>query len=156
MFQKGIKKKHKGKIRNELKKTYTRLHNNFIKDINNKKIVFNSEFSNYIDSLTNSIVKSNSDLIKSELKVFVTRHNSPNALSMGNGFVLINMGLFKYLKTEAQLVSVLTHEIAHELLKHSEKNIIKNTRLEISKTNKEQVRKIKKRNSISSLKLLEL
>ncbi|WBX78492.1 M48 family metalloprotease [Tenacibaculum ovolyticum] len=94
--------------------------------------------------------------MKSELKVFVTRHNSPNALSMGNGFVLINMGLFKYLKTEAQLVSVLTHEIAHELLKHSEKNIIKNTRLEISKTNKEQVRKIKKRNSISSLKLLEL
>lgn len=144
-FKKELKKKHKGKIRNELKKTYTRLHNNFIKDINNKKIVFNSEFSNYIDSLTNSIVKSNSDLIKSKLKVFVTRHNSPNALSMGNGFVLINMGLFKYLKTEAQLVSVLTHEIAHQLLKHSEKNIIKNTRLEISKTNKEQVRKIKKK-----------
>jgi len=124
LFKKSLKKLYKGDIRKEVEKSYTFLNTDFVKNIEKKRLVFNPIFSDYIQNLTNNIIKNNSDLSSDKLTIYISRHNSPNAVSMGNGVILLNMGLFKYLENEAQLVSVITHEIAHLKLKHAENNII--------------------------------
>ncbi|WP_299103764.1 M48 family metallopeptidase [uncultured Tenacibaculum sp.] len=143
-FEKQLRKKYKGKIRKEIQKSYLGLHDDFKKIVKKKELIFESKFSQYIDSLTHIISKNNSHLITNDIKVFVTKHNSPNALSLGNGYILINMGLFKYLKNEGQIVSVMSHEIAHQLLRHSEKNIISRATSETSKSKQIKIKKLKK------------
>ncbi|MBA6156540.1 M48 family metalloprotease [Tenacibaculum sp. S7007] len=142
--KKQLKKKYKGKVRKKIEEYYSLIHKDFTKNIRKKKLIFNSDFPIYIDSLTNLVIKSNPTLINEKLKVYITKHNTPNALSMGNGFILMHMGLFKYLENEAQITSVLCHEIAHQLLEHSQKNILNKIKLETSKKSKNQVKKIKK------------
>ncbi|WP_028893016.1 M48 family metallopeptidase [Tenacibaculum sp. 47A_GOM-205m] len=144
LFKKSFKKLYKGDIRKEVEKSYTFLNTDFVKNIEKKRLVFNPIFSDYIQNLTNNIIKNNSDLSSDKLTIYVSRHNSPNAVSMGNGVILLNMGLFKYLENEAQLVSVITHEIAHLKLKHAENNIIYKAKLNTSKEKKQQSKEIKK------------
>jgi len=75
----------------------------------------------------------------------MTKHNSPNALSMGNGYILLHMGLFKHLKNEAQLVAILSHEIAHQVLNHTENSILYSAQLETSDEKKKEAKRIKKK-----------
>ena len=145
LLKETFKKKYSKKIRKEITTSYEDLFKNFSKDIENKKLVFNSEFSDYIDSLTFSIIKSNKVLLHENLEVYITKYNAPNALSMGNGYILLNMGLFKYLDNEAQLTAVLSHEIAHQVLKHSEKSIHYNAVSETSFEKQKQANRIKKK-----------
>lgn len=146
IFNKELKKSYKGKKRKKIIQSYTELYNTFLKDIKKKKLVFNTHFTSYIDSITQSLIDNNDTLLKNrKLRVYVTKNNSPNALSMGRGFVLLNMGLFKYLKNEDQLAAVLSHEIAHQILNHTKKNILHTVNLETSKEKREQSKKIKKK-----------
>lgn len=144
-LKKIIKKEYRGEIRKQVKMSYEKLFENFSKDIESRKLVFNTIFSTYIDSLKFAIISSNKNLIDTNIDVYISKHNSPNALSMGYGYILLNMGLFKYLENEDQLAAVLSHEIAHQLLKHSEKNIFQNAKLETSTEKKKQAKRIKKK-----------
>lgn len=145
LLEKSIKKKYKKLIRKEIINSYEGLFYNLKKDIKKKELVFNAEFATYIDSLKNTILKNNTELISEDLNVYITKHNSPNALSLGNGYIFLNMGLFKYLENEAQLVSVLSHEMGHQILKHSENSILHSAKSETSVENKEEAKRIKKK-----------
>lgn len=107
-------------------------------------MVFNPIFTDYLDTLTSEIISKNPELKSKNLKFFISRHNSPNALSTGNGVIIINMGLFKHLENEAQLASVIAHEIAHQKLNHTENSIIYNAKLNTSKEKKRQAKEIRR------------
>lgn len=144
LFKKEIRKTHKGKIRKVITQSYIDLYEAFLKDVRKKKLVFNINFTKYIDSITQSLVNKNKNLIQNQkLRVYITKNNSPNALSMGRGFILLNMGLFKYMKNESQFAAVLSHEIAHQILYHSKKNILYSAELETSEEKKNQSKKIR-------------
>ncbi|MFO0599644.1 MAG: M48 family metallopeptidase [Myxococcaceae bacterium] len=49
----------------------------------------------------------------------VLESETPNALSAPGGYVFVTSGLLKKVTNEAQLAGVLSHEIAHVVLKHS-------------------------------------
>lgn len=143
-FKKHLKKNYKGKFRKEVEFSYENLHKDFTKNIEKKRLVFNPIFDDYLNNLSKKIIDENPILANDNLRFFVSRHNSPNAMSLGNGVIIINMGLFKYLENEAQLVSVITHEIAHQKLEHAKKNILYKAKLNTSKEKKNEAKEIRR------------
>jgi len=144
-IKKNIKKEYKGDLRKEIDLSYTEIFELIENKVEDKEIVFNQEFSDYINAITDEIVTSNSNAISNKsIKAYITKHNSPNALSAGNGYIFLNMGLFKYLKNEAQLASVLCHEMAHDILEHSKNSIINSAEQETSDEKKSLAKKIRR------------
>ncbi len=79
----------------------------------------------YLQSLVQKIISSNAELANNDARVVFSRDWWPNAYSMGDGTIAINAGLMVYLNSEAELVFVLCHELAHYFLDHTNKAIQK-------------------------------
>ncbi len=88
-----------------------------------KEIITHPETQAYLTELANEIFRSNPQMDKREVRIFFSRSFYPNALSMGEGTILFNIGLFHRLKNESQAAFVLCHELAHYYLNHSNNNI---------------------------------
>ena len=146
IIQKKNKKLYKGDFRQEVNSSYSNVFKNISKIVKDKEIVFNKIFTNYIDSITQTIVSNNKDIIKGKLiEPYVIRSNGLNAYSAGNSYVFLNMGIFKYLKNEAQLAAILSHEISHDILEHSKKSILASADLQTSKEKKKESKYLSKK-----------
>lgn len=73
--------------------------------------------SSYIQNLGNKIAP---DIGKShiDLEFYVLRDPTPNAMALPNGGIYLNIGLISLLENEAQVASVLAHEISHVIYRH--------------------------------------
>ncbi|GAL66560.1 M48 family metalloprotease [Jejuia pallidilutea] len=131
-FNQDIKSNYKGKLRKEILGIYTEYQSHLNEILENKKLLFDSRFGTYLDSLFNTLVENNPDLKDENIKVFLSKEPSPNAFSIGNGTIVTNIGLFCSLENEYQLLSVIAHEAAHELLKHSHNSIVNQSNLNVS------------------------
>ncbi|PQJ78929.1 M48 family metalloprotease [Polaribacter porphyrae] len=144
LFYKNLKKLYRGKKRKEITKLYKSSDDEFISTIKKNRFVFDKRFTKYTDSIVNVVIGNNDDLKNLELDVYISKNPSVNAINIGKGKIILNIGLFKYLQNEDQLISILSHEIAHEKLQHVNNNIIHIAELQTSKKRKEQARKIRK------------
>jgi predicted Zn-dependent protease len=88
-----------------------------------KEIYTSPAASAYLNQLVKEIVVNNPTLSNLPLNCYFSRSGNPNASYVGEGIILINMGLFNRLQNESQLAFVICHEIAHQYLKHSENTI---------------------------------
>lgn len=143
-INKELKKKYKGKTRTQILDIYEETQEYFLKSIKKKVFIYDNRFKKYTDSLLTEILNKNPDLSNENIKLLVTRHNTPNAANLGDGTIIINMGLFKYLENEYQLLSVISHEISHQKLQHVSNNIELKVNRSNSKENYSKTKKIKK------------
>ena len=142
-FNKLISKKYKGKLGVQIKKTYKEAQKSFLNIIEKKKLTFDKRFQDYTDSLSNSIIKSNPLLADEPIKILIAKDPEANALSIGDGTVILNLGLFAVVENEHQFASVLSHELAHQILQHTEATIVFRAEYEVSKEKREQTRAIR-------------
>lgn len=77
----------------------------------------------YLQSIVQKIVSANTELAKTDARIVFSRDWWPNAYSMGDGTIAVNAGLMIFLDNEAELVFVLSHELAHYYLDHTNKSI---------------------------------
>jgi len=73
-------------------------------------------------------------------KIILTSSPVPNAFSVGDGTIVVYTGLLAGLENEDQLAFVLCHEIAHFLLEHSTKGLVKEINTYYSKEFKDKVK----------------
>jgi predicted Zn-dependent protease len=66
----------------------------------------------YLQSVVQKIISANDELKNTDARVIFSRDWWPNAFSMGDGTIVINAGLMIFLDNEAELVFVLSHELA--------------------------------------------
>lgn len=144
VFYKRLKKLYKGKTRKELTLVYKSVNEELLKNIRKKRFIFDPRFTSYTDSLLQVIVQANPELAKENLQFYVSKNPDINAMSMGGGIIILNTGLFKYLENEAQLVSVISHEVAHERLNHVRNSILKTVLQNTSKEKRQQARQIRR------------
>ena len=81
--------------------------------INNNPLV--SSYINYIGNLLSRNLMDD----KRTYSFFIVQSNDINAFALPGGFIGINVGLIKLTENEAQLASVMAHEIAHVKLRHT-------------------------------------
>jgi predicted Zn-dependent protease len=71
----------------------------------------------YVNQVAN-YVASYSDYPERRYMLAILKHESVNAFACPGGYVLITMGALRSIKTEAELASILGHEVAHVGKKH--------------------------------------
>jgi Zn-dependent protease with chaperone function len=129
------------------KKDYVEIYGERWKDIQEKfdkqEIYTAAEAQDYLDKLVSVIVKANPELQPSSFHCYFSRSYIPNAAYIGEGIILVNMGLFDRLSDESQAVFILCHEISHYYLGHQEKSIEKYVNTINSPEVQTQLRKIK-------------
>lgn len=74
----------------------------------------------YVNEVGTRVAR-NSDWPDAEFKFFVLDDDSINAFTTGCCFIYVHRGLLNYLDNEAELATVLGHEIAHVTAKHPQK-----------------------------------
>ncbi len=79
----------------------------------------------FINSIAEKILSTNPVLQKLNPRILLYRAWWPNASSMGEGTVLVNIGIVYKFKNEAQLAFALCHELAHLYLNHGNNAIEK-------------------------------
>lgn len=122
-LQAELKKTYSGKLRKEIQKIYTGLEEEFLDVIKKERLIFSVPFQDYLDSIQHVISANNPLLEKENISLFLSKSPNPNAYALGNGIVVLNIGLFNFLENDDQLATVITHEISHQLLEHSKKGI---------------------------------
>ncbi len=95
-----------------------------VKEMFDKKEIYTSiPAQEYMDALVAEIVKANPVLQKQNFNCYFSRSGVPNAAYIGEGVILFNMGLFKRLDNESQVIFILCHEISHFYLQHFENHV---------------------------------
>lgn len=102
------------------------------------------EVNNYLQLIVKKIIAANPELQHTDARVVFTRDDWPNAVSMGDGSIAINGGLFIFLINEAELAFVICHELSHYYLDHANKSIQKIVELYNSDQFKSQIKRLSK------------
>lgn len=110
---------------------------NYLKTIvNNKTVLRAKTVENELNLIVNKILKANPEISSNKFRMLYNKDYVPNAASFGSNIFFIYSGLFEILENDEQLAFVLCHEIAHELLNHSEKTIAQSINHTNSKSSK--------------------
>jgi Zn-dependent protease with chaperone function len=109
---------------------------------NSTRPVTSPEVNNYLQSIVKEIKDGNPEIEKIDARIVFTRDGWPNAVSMGDGTIAINGGLFVFLNNEAELAFVICHELSHYYLDHTNKSIKKIVELYNSETFKKEVKRL--------------
>ena len=76
------------------------------------------------------------------VRLVLTRNPKPNAHAVGDGTVMLNLGLLPRLENESQLAFVLCHELAHVARRHMENGLQEHLTAVHSKEMKREFRRI--------------
>lgn len=139
VFNKKQKEKYEGKTGRELTNSLSRFQKYFQDEVKSKNFVFNTVFNKYVNSVVDHILKSNA-LNFPNLKILIEKDNTPNAYCMGDGTLVVNMGLFYWVDNQDQFASVICHELGHLVLDHTIKTQLADMKFE--KTGKEEVKSL--------------
>lgn len=132
---KGVNKKE---ITNIFKDRFTYIKSYFT----DKKLYCNNKAHEYLEKILFEIVKVNPELQKDTIFIFFNSTEVPNAASLGEKMLIFNTGLFRRLENESQIAFVLCHELAHLILNHNDKQIIKYVETINSSEFQEELKKI--------------
>jgi len=137
---KEIKKTYSGKVSKEMETVYKSQFEDFSRTIDNKELYFDDNLQNYIEKILSEIIRNNPVLADKKIAVYFSRDPEANAYSIGDGTIVFNLELLRYLNDEAEIGYIICHEIAHYTLNHREKSIEK----EISSQNLKEAKALEK------------
>jgi hypothetical protein len=80
--------------------------------------IFDEIVEPYFQKIASHILDSNPELRVIKPRLFVSRELLPNAYAMGNGIMVFNLSLVKYLQSESEIAFIICHEFAHNYLRH--------------------------------------
>ncbi|MBC7947134.1 MAG: M48 family metalloprotease [Chitinophagaceae bacterium] len=149
-YEQTVKKKQMAlaSVGKEHAKDYKNLYEEQFKEIGSlwqsSRPVTATEAHGYIQSIVNKIIASNPELKGTDARVVFSRDWWPNAVSMGDGTIVINAGLFVYMNNEAELAFTISHELAHYYLEHTPKKIKNYIELINSDSYQAELKRIKK------------
>ena len=76
------------------------------------KVLYGDPITQYVNQVADELLKDRPEL-REKVEFYTYKSSSVNAVCTSKGVILITIGLMAHLTSEAQLASVLSHEIAH-------------------------------------------
>lgn len=151
-----VRKEFSGKIKKEIEDVYKNQWEDFVRTVNKKEIYFDESLQLYANKILVEIAKQNPELAKQKIELYFSRSSEPNAYSIGDGTIIFNLELIKYVNDEAELCFVICHEIAHFILNHRDKSIetfVFNKNSKDTKAAEKDIRRSKYNKQVKSEKL---
>lgn len=136
-----MKKTYKDKAGKEMIKIYNESYEDIVSQVNDNQFIFHPKTDSLIrNTLTKFKIAEIPD--PNQVIFLVSKDLSLNAFCLSDGLLLINAGLFLWLKNEEQFASVLAHELGHYVLDHYNKYLYQNLEQNYSKQNKKNLDKL--------------
>lgn len=103
--------------------TTTWLEKNFgiINDLELRELI--SRMQQRLSAAASQIAKQRETYYPESWDIFVLNTEIPNAFSTGSGVIFLTRGLIKESQSEAELASIISHEMAHQMLAHIQRAI---------------------------------
>jgi Zn-dependent protease with chaperone function len=95
----------------------------------------------YVNTTLENIVRANA-IAPDYRRVLILDSPQINAFCFGHGIYIVTVGLLGRIHNENELAFTLAHEVAHDLLGHIRKRIVREAEVSMAKKTKEQVRKM--------------
>ena len=141
-------------------KTYAEIikdrNDNLSEEFENNELLYDTLLLNKCNFILNKIKTTNPAFKFDSINLFINRSHTANACCYGEGTLFVNLGLFLWIDNDEELAFVIAHEIAHQLLKHSESKIKQNIALLSSENFKEEIKAIKKSSDSKYLQIKKL
>lgn len=112
------------------------------KEIEEGRVINITEIATVTDRVLQEIRAKNPS-VPEDIQVLLMRENVPNAYTIGDNTIFMNVGLFYYMESEDQVAAVIAHEIGHMILSHSIKALTYH--YEKDKESEEVVRSVRQR-----------
>ena len=90
----------------------------FNSSIEDGEFIIGGDIEKYLTKLLQHVIAANPS-INPKIQLFVSRSTVPNAYSTGDDNIIVNIGLLNKVKNDAEIVFVLCHELAHQVLEHN-------------------------------------
>jgi Zn-dependent protease with chaperone function len=109
----------------DIRSTLNDDNNDYLKKlIETDQFVRDDYFEDYLYSISNKIHKGVlMDGRQGNVNFKIIKNPTPNAFCLSNGTIILTSGLISTIESEAELVAILSHEIAHFILDHPILNI---------------------------------
>ncbi len=135
----AIKSKYKKKIED----IYWNKYDFITASIDSGYFYFDDTINIYFQNILENIKKSNPTLNTPGIKIYVSRATYPNAYCVGEGSLVFNIGLLRYMHNESQIAFIICHELAHQIQDHVMTAAIAGIEKLYSKETQAELRKIK-------------
>ena len=139
-----IEKLKNNRHKKKIIKIYRERTQSMIEKIRNAYFVFDSPINDYIQEVFDKILAANPELQALNAQVFISRYIWPNAYCIGEGSIIMNIGLIRRLENEDQIAFVLCHELAHLIKNHVNHAIDEHTVAWENLLDSKQFRKLKR------------
>lgn len=110
-------KRYEGEFKSEVFEIYKQRSEGLVKQINEAEFISCPEIDEYLQNIFTTIALANPTVKRPKL-VLVSANPLPNAFCMGEGTLVVTIGLLRRIKTQSELAFVLAHELAHYQLDH--------------------------------------
>ncbi len=81
-------------------------------------VIYGTPLNQYVNRVADKLLEKD-PATRKKIKIYLFESSQVNAFTFSNGLVLINIGLFAKLNSEAELAFVLSHEFAHYTRSHA-------------------------------------
>lgn len=130
--------------KDEVKDVYLERKDKLKKEINQNEFLFDSLLYPYLNNILQNILQNNSKIPQKNIHILVGRSQVPNAYCLGDGSIVFNIALLKYMENESQIAFIICHELAHYTLNHVDNAILERIGFLNSKETQKKLKKIKK------------
>ena len=103
--------------------------------------IYESPILDYVNTIYQKLAMANSEIDANGL-ILLSRSNSINAFSAGNGILVVNLGLINQVKSVDELAFVIGHELSHDVRAHGDEKILAQARVIADKERSKEIKKI--------------
>ncbi|MEM8889572.1 MAG: M48 family metallopeptidase [Bacteroidota bacterium] len=145
-----------GKVKKEVEKLLTERYESLADRLDEEEFLFDDVIFPFYQSIIQKIFQANPSLPKEELRFLISKSRFPNASCLGEGTIIINLGLINRLEAEGQLAFAICHEIAHYTGDHVNEKIFDYAHAVNSKAFKQEIRNIRRQEYFQNKRLMDL
>ena len=153
---KESKKQPKEAYTKELYDYYDARYESSVKRLEHGHYLLHKDIDTYLEKIKKTIADANPGYDFASVKILIARYTWPNAFSVGDGTIAINIGLMEQLENESELVFVICHELAHYFLNHADRKFLQRYNTLNSDEFKEKIEQIEKDEYYQTTKLKAL
>lgn len=104
--------------RNYLAKEYKERVDSLKSELFQENFLMDSLWNPWFQGILDKILRNNPGIPKADIRLLLSRYESPNARCVGEGTLVFNVALLPYLQNESQVAFILCHELAHYVNNH--------------------------------------
>lgn len=112
------KQKIDSKYKKKIEKIYDEKYDYITANIDSSYFYFDDTINVYFQNILKNIQVANPILNNPDIKLYVSRATYPNASCLGEGSLIFNIGLLRYITNESQIAFIICHEFAHYTQNH--------------------------------------